>query len=183
MGWLYQHKPYGMSASEFLRNEFSNENFEVLDVAVVKFREAYIALRHKKTNEVFCVICLLDYRPHDYYNFGYKDMDETMHPYAYNCPERILKQLTPTDNENANQWRAICWERIQRRSKKVNNGDIIKFKYPLSFTDGTVEDTFRVLKDGRAVRFESARKAYSPVFRIKGWRDMDFEIIKKEEIM
>lgn len=37
--------------------------------------------------------------------FGYKDMDETMHPYFYGAPISLIKKLTPTDNEHANAWR------------------------------------------------------------------------------
>jgi len=40
--------------------------------------------------------------------WGYKDMDETMQPYYYDCPKGILDLLTPTDNEGANKWREEC---------------------------------------------------------------------------
>lgn len=44
----------------------------------------------------------------DYFNFCYKDMDETMGPYYFNCPLSILKLLSPTDNTSANEWRERC---------------------------------------------------------------------------
>lgn len=42
------------------------------------------------------------------WNFGYKNMDETMLPYYYSCPNSILKLLTPTTNEYALNWRESC---------------------------------------------------------------------------
>lgn len=40
--------------------------------------------------------------------FMVKTMEETSGPYSYECPESILKLLSPTDNEWANQWRENC---------------------------------------------------------------------------
>lgn len=68
-------------------------------------------------HEVFAVVCLTSVDNSDYYNFSYKDMDETEHPFYYDCPESILKLLTPTDNENANKWREGC--RRKAKKKKV----------------------------------------------------------------
>ena len=39
-----------------------------------------------------------------------KTMDETMGPFYYDCPKRILKMLSPTDNEAALEWRRKCAE-------------------------------------------------------------------------
>ena len=44
----------------------------------------------------------------EYHNFSYKIMDETAGPYYYDCPESILKLLSPTDNEFATKWRENC---------------------------------------------------------------------------
>lgn len=45
-----------------------------------------------------------------YFNFGMKVMSEDMHPFYYDCPKAILKLLTETDSENANEWRSKCRE-------------------------------------------------------------------------
>ena len=73
----------------------------------------------KATNErqVFAVVCLTSFNTKDYHNFSFKDMDETMEPYKYDCPISILKLLTPTDNPSANRWREKC--RIQHERKKI----------------------------------------------------------------
>jgi len=101
------------------------------------------------------MVCLLDYRPNDYHNFGYKDMEEPMGPYYYNCPERILKLLTPTTNEYALKWRKKCWERIKRLKSmpKLSQGDIIEFEKPLLFSDGTERSRLRLVDDSNTRGF------------------------------
>lgn len=37
--------------------------------------------------------------------WGYKSMDETMHPYYYDCPLRLLENATEPLNDSAREWR------------------------------------------------------------------------------
>jgi hypothetical protein len=39
--------------------------------------------------------------------WGYKDMDESMHPYYYNCPLSYLDQADEATTEGAKTWRAV----------------------------------------------------------------------------
>lgn len=64
---------------------------------------------------VFAAICLTSTNLKDYYNFSYKDMDETCGPYKYDCPKGILDLLTPTDSEWANNWRQKCYENLKKK--------------------------------------------------------------------
>jgi hypothetical protein len=41
----------------------------------------------------------------DRYGWGYKDMDESMGPYVYDAPLRLLEDLGPPPNEWAAKWR------------------------------------------------------------------------------
>ena len=85
-----------------------------------------------KERKVFAVVTLTSVNNKEYYNFSYKDMDETEHPFYYDCPESILKLLTPTDNENANIWREKC--RKRNKDKKVlakHEPIILTLKAPL----------------------------------------------------
>lgn len=70
-----------------------------------------------KESEVFAVVVLTSVENNKFFNMSYKDMDETMLPFYYDCPESILKLLTPTDNKNANIWREKC--RKRNKDKKV----------------------------------------------------------------
>lgn len=45
-------------------------------------------------------------------SYGYKVMDERMHPYYYDCPESILK-LSEDDSESAKGWREACRQHAQ----------------------------------------------------------------------
>lgn len=152
-----------MNIFDFFKREFEYSSEcgyrRIIDCAVVNLREAYLAVEQGYPSggkEVFAVVCLLSYRPNDYYNIGYKDMSEDMHPYYYNCPERILKLLTPTDNEQSNEWRRKCWERIQARKNRprLKKGMVIKFAEPIRFRNGWTEQQFRV-EDPRRLLFSS----------------------------
>lgn len=54
---------------------------------------------------------------HDGTIWGYKDMDEGMLPYQFDCPAGILSLLTPTDNERANEWRNECRKKLLEKAR------------------------------------------------------------------
>ena len=74
----------------------------------------YAAMKDTKTNEVWGLVALTDI---DNGEFGYKDMSEDMCPYYFDCPIEILELLSPTENENAIEWRKCCYA---RHGKKIN---------------------------------------------------------------
>lgn len=69
---------------------------------------------------VFAAVFLTSTNKRDYYNFGYKDMDESEGPYESNCPASILNLLSPTTYEYAIKWRERCWENIRRKKEGIN---------------------------------------------------------------
>lgn len=73
--------------------------------------------------KVFGTVFLTSVNNNDYYNFSYKDMDESMGPCYYDCPESILKLLSPTDSEYALNWRASCREQTSAK-KRLNAAPI-----------------------------------------------------------
>jgi len=179
MGWTFTNKNQGVSVREFFEKEFNGKQGCVIDCAVKGYRTAYLAyecLNEDGTRKsVIGIVCLLGYKPHDYYNFGYKDMSEEMGPCESECPERILKLLTPTTYEWAQQWRDRCWENIKKRSTvKVKKGDKIKFKDEISFCSGAVLDTFTFLKGST---FMSG--PYQSRYRITNWRNRLKKLIGK----
>ena len=112
-------------------NEHNDGRFTVLKSSM-KGATYYGAIKQNKTNEVFAVVYLTSTDMKDYFNFSYKDMDETMGPYQCDCPKGILDLLTPTDNEVALRWREACREKL--KAKKSDNslsklpiGSVIKF--------------------------------------------------------
>ena len=67
---------------------------------------------------VFGAVFLTSTDMSDYFNFSYKDMDETCGPCERDCPVSILNLLTPTDHEYANEWRKDCRENAAKKAAK-----------------------------------------------------------------
>jgi hypothetical protein len=107
MGWTTLHRQTPIK--DWYKSEIEYQgHLEVLETRIVHRNELYSAVKDKRDGTIFAMVWMLKYYPKDYYNFGYKDMDETMHPYFYNCPKSILAKLTPTTNEHALEWRQGC---------------------------------------------------------------------------
>jgi hypothetical protein len=121
MGWTYYYKNW-KTIQEFFEKQFrtdsENIKFTVLDSSLVNRQEAYAAIKYQdiESNKeyVFAATYLVRFN-RGYYNFGYKDMDESCGPGMYNCPERIMKLLTPTESNYAIEWRKKMWEIINKR--------------------------------------------------------------------
>lgn len=110
--------------------------FRVLDTALIGLTEFYAAVEqvHKETGErsvwaavIKCTFIRTPRKDHwtrdnpwDH-NFCYKAMDETVGPCQTNCPERILKLLTPTEYKYAQDWRAECWAKIKAKKTRPKN--------------------------------------------------------------
>ena len=120
----------------------------------------YAAVRSLKTGDVFALVCLTSTNKRDYYNFGYKAMDETSGPYKYSCPTKILKLLTPTNNETANEWRKACWEYHEKKAapnafKNLPEGTVVKWTVP--------HDRFTLCKKGCTYTLRKTRRnVYNP---------------------
>lgn len=102
----------------------------------------------------FGIVFLTSTDTKDYYNFSYKDMDESMGPGYCDCPKGILDLLSPTDNEYANEWRKACYENIAKKKNangfnKLPVGTIIKVTMPF--------DT-KYFKQGDEVRLQKQKK-------------------------
>lgn len=119
----------------------------------------------KEEQYVFAAIFLTSTDIKDYYNFSYKDMDETVGPYNYDCPKGILDLLTPTESEWANLWREACRENLAKKNNpnslsKLPLGSVIQF---------TLEHDTTLNKAGSIITLEKtndwSKKAY--------WRQQD----------
>jgi hypothetical protein len=100
---------------------------------------------------VFAAIVLTAVNSKSYYNFAYKDMDETVGPYKYDCPKSILDLLTPTESEWANEWRKQCYERLKNKNNpnglnKLPLGTAIKVTMPFDTKFYNKGDTVTLTK-------------------------------------
>lgn len=168
MGWVYTNRPKGMPLKKFFEQEFGLDKPEakgkILDCAS-NFRAAYMAYEFYvgDKREVVALVCAIHYVPNDPagYNFGYKDMDETMGPVESECPARILDLLTPTDNEYALRWRQRCRDNLSRRASRprLHKGDVITFERPIKFTNGAEIATLEVYTT-KPLRFRHDHQIY-----------------------
>ena len=136
MGWTSYNAPttYDLKKRRYIIDRkaecdklYNGDNFEVLKSAMVG-STYYAAVRAKRNNEVFATVVLTHTNMSDYWNFSYKDMDETCGPCESKCPMSILKLLTETDSEYAKAWRQRCYDNCKKRSpNKLPVGSKIKF--------------------------------------------------------
>lgn len=103
MGWYYQRTSF--KAIDYLKAKYTNSKIDVIHAEQPNSKEIYMAVRNNATNEVHALVFLIDEKNGE---FGYKPMDETMLPYYYNASDKLLNLLTPTDDENALNWRKSC---------------------------------------------------------------------------
>lgn len=88
----------------------------------------------KKVTASVCLTCGKDRMNKHSHNFGYKDMDETMGPCYYDCPEYILRLLSPTDNKEALLWRERCHKTNWRKKLLKSAGRIhVMFNRDIQF--------------------------------------------------
>ena len=106
--------------------------------------------------KVFGAVCLTQIDNSEYCNFYIKEMDETMGPFYNDCPNNIIKLLSPTDNEHALEWRRKCLETVENRTKKMRKlqrlpiGTVIEFKI-----NGDSDTSVRAVKRSPAYQFKS----------------------------
>ena len=156
MGWLYQNKPSTQTTVEYFEKglSFDDETYtqRVLKIAQVRMSVVYAAVERitKATGkrEVWAFVALVRYVPNSTYNFGYKDMDETVGPCECDCPESILDLLTPTEFEYAIEWRKKCRARIAMM-KTIHKGCVLTFAEPIKFNSGFTAAQFTVVHAGR----------------------------------
>lgn len=106
--------------------------------------------------ETFGVVILTSVDMKDYFNFSYKEIDETMGPCEDHCPIGIINLLTPTTSEWANQWRDRCREYAKSKNSP-NSLSKVPIGTKIKFTDN----------DGKEVILEKRAPAYQ--FKTPWW--------------
>jgi hypothetical protein len=164
MGWTYTNRQRGTSHDTWFKREFADATKTEDGHGLLKVmggqpgsRAVYGAYR-THDGKVIAIVCLINWIPNpaEYYNFGYKDMEESMGPCEHDCPEGILKMLTPIEELHgtfgehswqwAKEWREKAWARVSaaKARKPLKSGALVTFKYEISFTDGYKSKTLQV---------------------------------------
>ena len=179
MGWTWHHASERtstgkVSPSREVKKLVHGDGFlfdyqEVLAEAFAK-NVYYAAIRDNRNNEVWCLVCLTGTTTADYYDFGYKTMEDSMGPCYYDCPDRILDLLTPTENEWANEWREKCREnnrskRSPQAFKNLPEGAEATWEIPFSFGPFKKGDVLK-LRKGRQNPWKQRSRF---VWNVVGW--------------
>lgn len=180
MGWTGNYPPSHGDKKQWLIDEFTSENADfrwTLTDLSIKGSEAY-GIYHQEDKKtgisihetmVFLLSCRKD-------EWSYKEMGETVHPYYYNAPKKLLDKidgLYPPFNENAQKWRAKCRENHAKAKVSLKDGDVVKFDKPISFGWFT-EDTFTVIKSNSKTSFRTKNKV---LCQITHWKKRDFKVL------
>lgn len=217
MGWMFTHKTPGEKPVDFVRRDLSrigdDATFEVEDIAMVG-QVAYVALRVTPRTEdrlmehgmdrfyelrsdgsfTTAVIVLTKRDARSYCNFGQKVMDETVMPYYFDCPDRIMARLSPFKetleaDAGARKWRAGVAENraakkvVRNKKRMMEDGNIVVFDEPITFQRGYGTFThFEVSKVGRAVRFYALNGLGGKLFlcRITRYANRKHSIMTRE---
>ena len=138
MGWINEIDFSGKYASTKNRKKYidklwnDDKKFLVIKSSMVgtTYYAAVAELDQQQgVKQVFATTALTSYEDRE---FSYKEMNEHAIPACCDCPVGILKLLTPTDDQNANQWRKNC--ATHRRAKQLlkqaeKNGNMINACY------------------------------------------------------
>jgi hypothetical protein len=163
MGWTSTNRRKGLTHKAFFADLWDGDRTRVIDAAGVGYTEVYVAhaLLDEETGdirEVGAVVVLTHWRSRDpVWTFSWKAIGESSGPCRHRCPQRILEQLTPTDNEEALKWRRRCWERIERRKNRprFHVGDLVLFDHALYFSETEQHSVLEVAQAGRRLRFRA----------------------------
>ena len=105
-----------------------HENVNILDYSI-RGNYVYELLEITKDSSVDYLISVIKIsRMKEDNSIGYKIMDETCGPFAYNCPQKYLKKSTST-NEVAIEWRKKCFE--YHKNVKIQNQKTREWKEKL----------------------------------------------------
>jgi len=179
MGWTSQYTGFRSNDNEkvkdfLIKQWHENGHFEVLDYSR-KGKVVYMAIKNRTNNDVFAAVTLINFQDGEFF---WKEMTEHSGPCYVECPKRILKKLSPTNDPLANKWRQQCLE-LHETNRLLNKiysmGDIVEFDRDITFTDGFCGKRFIVFKWNRSTLFapytgQNNLKGVFPKYRITRWK-------------
>jgi hypothetical protein len=197
MGWTFMPSR-GRDAVEIIRGqlEWENDIFtdKVIDHAVVGTTLYLLVCRTPKAawepsttyvngadGSFRWIAVVLTSKARNAYDFGYKDLEESMGPVEARCPRRLIAAASPlrhpdpaVEGNYAARWRQKCLDQVAakaRRKAELVHGATIRVSSVLDFTDGHKDDRFVVEIVKRRGRNHTYFKASNgSLYRI---RDLD----------
>jgi len=119
MGWLFSHS---WSSPSDVRDSLNRErgNLKLVAQKATNYGRHLWSVYETPEGDRFVNLDLME-RGSDG-SWGYKDMDETMGPFYYDCPLSLLKVAGPTKHDSARRWRDEVEARQARKSRKLTVG-------------------------------------------------------------
>ena len=170
MGWTFirNDRPFRREPIDILKAEIEGENesgsWKWLDHAqrgnawyvLVEMKGATTPIRsHVQDADGtfrYIVVILTSNKNNE---FGTKVMDETVMPYYFDCPRRLIKKASPLQpqSEYAIRWRENCLKKKESKAKP-QVGQMFKTHKPVTFSNGVSVSTFKTIKirRGRQMR-------------------------------
>jgi hypothetical protein len=160
MGWMFQRDPVDDPVAHLVR-KFTCEDDQWCQQPLDGTRAGntvYLAIRstEKTTGRSFVFAAVILIRNTKKDGFGYKDQTERMGPCEYDCPQRIMRLLSPVaDIPNPSytaDWRARveAWHAEQRQRRHRRNalrvGNLVTLPDAVRFPGGITAKSFRVAR-------------------------------------
>ena len=161
MGTTVCHKEKGQSLFDFFKREMGEG---LIAISQKGWSTAYAAYRTK--DDKVCGFVIILHRYNDYFNFGYKEVDEGMGPCECECPKKILDLLSPSEElytgsslEYSKRWRKYCRENLEKKKTlpKLSTGARYEMITSMRFTNGTI------LNPGdKVICLDARKRQFSP---------------------
>jgi hypothetical protein len=173
MGWSYTHRPAGYTDLAWFARELPT--CTIHDCATVRGTFYAAVSNNKNPDVIFAVVILTRWnnRARDGFNFGCKDLDESMGPYQTDCPARILDRLAAPLNDYSAEWRARCRAQLAKPVPRI--GQVIRLKEPVSF--GGIPESI-LIRDSLPRKKNIFRTPGGRYVRFSNFRDYDYEVIE-----
>jgi hypothetical protein len=158
MGWLFKHDPIDDPVA-YLTDQYTHDaehhTYRVLAAARVA-NTVYMAVKRteKATGSFYVFAAVILISNTQKHGFGYKDMDESVGSYECDCPDRIMRLLSPIEEipypSYAAEWRARVAARktanaeLRTKRKQLRPGSIVTLENEVRFRDGTKATAFRM---------------------------------------
>lgn len=179
MGWTFYHRTPKAETNTEHFDAMLRPNGQIVASGTVD-GVFYAAVHDTTSDEVFAFIALTQWTRGDF-NFGYKNMDETMGPVRAKPPKKVLAALTPPSNDRAREWRDRAAEYHAQReflTSRLRHGDTVRLTRPLRFTNGTTVGAFTFTRPRRG------DQGYLTVdhvrYNLPNWRDRVVVVVTDE---
>lgn len=140
MGWLYCSPTRSDLIAHIKRDVATSTNLTPLGFSTAgNFLYVLVDVHSTETRPAYKTILVFKMQgspksESSYYRWGYKDMDESMGPYAYTCPLKFLDAST-CQTETAIAWRETCRIEHAKRASIAKGSKSLKVGLTYLFTD------------------------------------------------